>query len=123
MTSLQSTAAAAERVFEFMDEKEMPDENKITKILPREQAKGNIEFDNIVFQYDNNPKPTIIGFTAKAKPGQKIAIVGPTGAGKTPAPVINEIYRLWLIYITHHGISSSILFHTIPILIISMFVN
>ena len=83
MTSLQSTAAAAERVFEFMDEKEMPDENEITKILPREQAKGNIEFDNIVFQYDNNPKPTITGFTAKAKPGQKIAIVGPTGAGKT----------------------------------------
>ena len=83
MTSLQSTATAAERVFEFMDEKEMPDENEITKILPREQAKGNIEFDNIVFQYDNNPKPTITGFTAKAKPGQKIAIVGPTGAGKT----------------------------------------
>ena len=54
-----------------------------TKLLPREQAKGNIEFDNIVFQYDNNPKPTITGFTAKAKPGQKIAIVGPTGAGKT----------------------------------------
>lgn len=83
MTSLQSTAAAAERVFEFMDEKEMSNEENITKVLPREEAKGNIEFDNIVFQYDNNPKPTITGFTAKAKPGQKIAIVGPTGAGKT----------------------------------------
>lgn len=83
MTSLQSTAAAAERVFEFMDEKEMPNEDNLTKSLSRDEAKGNIEFDNVVFQYDNNPKPTITGFTAKAKPGQKIAIVGPTGAGKT----------------------------------------
>lgn len=83
MTSLQSTAAAAERVFEFMDEKEMPNENSLTESLSRKNAKGNIKFENVVFQYDNNPKPTITGFTAEAKPGQKIAIVGPTGAGKT----------------------------------------
>ena len=46
-------------------------------------VKGDIEFENVVFQYDNNPKPTIQNFSAKAKAGQKIAIVGPTGAGKT----------------------------------------
>ncbi len=83
MTSLQSTAAAAERVFEFVDEEEMKDESKLTKRLERKDAKGNIEFKNIVFQYDNNDKPTINNFSAEAKAGQKIAIVGPTGAGKT----------------------------------------
>ena len=83
MTSLQSTAAAAERVFEFLDEKEMANEDNLTKSLSRADAKGKIEFDNVVFQYDNNPKPTITGFTAEAEPGKKIAIVGPTGAGKT----------------------------------------
>ena len=75
MTSLQSTAAASERVFEFLDEKEMADQSN--------NVKGKIEFDNVVFQYDNNDKPTIKNFTATAEPGQKIAIVGPTGAGKT----------------------------------------
>ena len=83
MTSLQSTGAASERVFEFLDEKEMNDESSFTKKLDRETVKGDIEFENIVFQYDNNPKPTIKNFSAEAKPGQKIAIVGPTGAGKT----------------------------------------
>ncbi len=83
MTSLQSTAAASERVFEFLDEKEMSDQSNITKSLDKNNVKGKIEFDNVVFQYDNNDKPTIKNFTATAKPGQKIAIVGPTGAGKT----------------------------------------
>ena len=83
MTSLQSTAAASERVFEFLDEKEMADQAKINKILDKNNVKGKIEFDNVVFQYDNNDKPTIKNFTATAEPGQKIAIVGPTGAGKT----------------------------------------
>ena len=83
MTSLQSTGAASERVFEFLDEAEMSDESSLTKKLDKEKVKGNIEFDNVVFQYDNNPKPTIKNFSAKAEPGQKIAIVGPTGAGKT----------------------------------------
>ena len=83
MTSLQSTAAASERVFEFLDEKEMADQSKINKTLDKNNVKGKIEFDNVVFQYDNNDKPTIKNFTATADPGQKIAIVGPTGAGKT----------------------------------------
>mgnify|MGYP003370765661 CR=1 FL=1 len=83
MTSLQSTAAASERVFEFLDEEEMPNQENIKKVLKKEDVKGEIEFQNVVFQYDNNNKPTINNFSAKAKPGQKIAIVGPTGAGKT----------------------------------------
>ena len=83
MTSLQSTAAASERVFEFLDEKEMAYQSKINKTLDKNNVKGKIEFDNVVFQYDNNDKPTIKNFTATAEPGQKIAIVGPTGAGKT----------------------------------------
>ncbi|MDO4283240.1 MAG: ABC transporter ATP-binding protein [Clostridia bacterium] len=83
MTSLQSTAAASERVFEFLDEKEMPDQKECRKHLNKSTVKGEISFENVVFQYDNNPKPTIKNFTALAKPGQKIAIVGPTGAGKT----------------------------------------
>ena len=83
MTLLQSTAAASERVFEFLDEEEMPDESNIKTVLRKENAKGEIKFENVVFQYDNNEKPTIKGFNAIAKPGQKIAIVGPTGAGKT----------------------------------------
>lgn len=83
MTSLQSTAAASERVFEFLDEQEMPNQNSIKKQLKKEDVKGKIEFENIVFQYDNNDKPTIKNFSAVAEPGQKVAIVGPTGAGKT----------------------------------------
>ena len=83
MTSLQSTAAASERVFEFVDEPEMKKEEELTKVLKKEDVKGKIEFNNVVFQYDDNDKPTIKNFTATAMPGQKIAIVGPTGAGKT----------------------------------------
>ena len=83
MTSLQSTAAASERVFEFVDAKETSHQENITKKLDKEKVKGKIEFDNIVFQYDNNPNPTIKNFSAIAHPGQKVAIVGPTGAGKT----------------------------------------
>ncbi len=83
MTSLQSTAAASERVFEFLDEEEMPSEENKTKVLDRKKVKGKIEFNQVVFQYDGNDKPTIHNFSAVAKPGQKVAIVGPTGAGKT----------------------------------------
>ncbi len=82
-TSLQSTAAAAERVFEFVDEKEMSDESSFTKKLEKDKVKGKIEFENVVFQYDNNDKPTINDFSMIANPGEKVAIVGPTGAGKT----------------------------------------
>lgn len=83
MTSLQSTAAASERVFEFIDEEEMLNQENIKKALNKKEVNGQIEFENVVFQYDGNDEPTINNFTAVAKPGQKIAIVGPTGAGKT----------------------------------------
>lgn len=83
MTSLQSTAAASERVFEFIDEAEMDNQKNISKRLDKNKIKGDIEFDNVTFTYDGNDTPTIKNFTAKAKSGQKIAIVGPTGAGKT----------------------------------------
>ena len=83
MTSLQSTAAASERVFEFLDEEEMADESNIKITLDKEKVKGNIEFKNVEFKYDGNDIPTIKNFSAKAKAGEKVAIVGPTGAGKT----------------------------------------
>ncbi len=83
MTFLQTTAAASERVFEFVDAEEMPSEEKLTKILDKSKVKGNIEFSNVEFTYDGNKTPTIKNFSAKAKAGEKIAIVGPTGAGKT----------------------------------------
>ena len=81
MTSLQSTAAAAERVFEFLEEEEMNKENVI-KHLDKSKVKGKIEFKDVKFGYNEN-KSIIKHFSAVAKPGQKIAIVGPTGAGKT----------------------------------------
>ena len=82
-TSLQSTAAASERVFEFVDEAEMAKQDNIKKVLDPKKVKGKIEFDHVVFQYDDNDRPTIHDFTATATPGQTVAIVGPTGAGKT----------------------------------------
>ena len=82
MTSLQSTTAAAERVFEFLEEKEMSKEDDIRKHLDKSKVKGNIEFKNVKFGYDSN-KIIIKDFSAKVKAGQKIALVGPTGAGKT----------------------------------------
>ena len=83
MTSIQTTAAASERVFEFLDEEEIPSEEEIKEKIDVSKIKGNIEFDNVVFTYDGNDKPTINNFSAKVKHGEKIAIVGPTGAGKT----------------------------------------
>lgn len=83
MTSIQSTAAAIERVYEFMDEEELSDEKDLTEHLDKNKVKGNIEFKNVVFKYDGNEKPTIKNFSANIKAGEKIAIVGPTGAGKT----------------------------------------
>ena len=83
MTSLQSASAASERVFEFLDESEMKNESNIKTYLEKEKVKGNIKFENVSFKYDGNEKNTINNFTAQAKQGQKIAIVGPTGAGKT----------------------------------------
>ena len=81
-TNLQSAAAASERVFEFLDEPEMSDQKALSAKLDRNKVKGDIEFKNVKFGYDDD-KLIIHDFSAKAKAGQKIAIVGPTGAGKT----------------------------------------
>lgn len=79
---LQPAAASSERVFEFLDEEEMPDERGLGAHIDKDAIRGDIEFDNVKFGYSDD-KLTIKGFSAKAKAGQKIAIVGPTGAGKT----------------------------------------
>ncbi|MNZ70402.1 putative ABC transporter ATP-binding protein [compost metagenome] len=88
-TNLQSTAAAAERVYEFLDEQEMADESNKTVFL--ETAKGDVEFRHVKFGYEGTDKIVINDFSAHAKPGQKIAIVGPTGAGKTT--IVNLLMR------------------------------
>lgn len=89
-TNLQSTAAASERVFEFLDEEELDDETAKTKTL--KDIAGDVEFKNVRFGY--NPDKVIINdFSAKAKAGEKIAIVGPTGAGKTT--IVNLLMRFY----------------------------
>lgn len=95
MTSIQSTAASSERVFEFLDEKEMEDEKEKTEYLDPQKAFGNIEFKNVEFTYDGNKKPTITNFSADIKKGQKVAIVGPTGAGKTT--MVNLLMKFYKI--------------------------
>ena len=87
--TLQSAAAAGERVFEFLEAEEMADESKKTATLGTTQ--GAVEFDHVRFGYEDSDKIVIHDFSAKAKPGQKIAIVGPTGAGKTT--LVNLLMR------------------------------
>ena len=82
LTTMQSIAAAGERVFEFMDEDEVSDDSHMKEKIDKKKAIGNIEFKNVKFGYDEN-KIIIKDFSASVKAGQKIAIVGPTGAGKT----------------------------------------
>ncbi len=82
MTSLQSTAASSERVFEFLDEAEMSTQENLIKHLDKDKVRGEIEFKNVKFGYDEK-RIIINDFSVKAKQGEKIAIVGPTGAGKT----------------------------------------
>lgn len=90
ITQLQSANAAMGRVFEFLDEEEMEVEDVKAKQL--DKVKGDVAFENVFFGY--NPDKTIIhDFSAKAKPGQKIAIVGPTGAGKTT--MVNLLMRFY----------------------------
>ena len=91
LTSLQSTAAASERVFEFLEEPELEKEN-VTKTLDKAKAKGEVEFNHVKFGYDSD-KIIIKDFNAKIKPGQKVAIVGPTGAGKTT--MVNLLMRFY----------------------------
>lgn len=87
---LQSTAAAAERVFEFLDEPEEAKENK--NLVKIKKVKGEIEFNNVTFGY--NPDKIIINnLSAHIKPGQRVAIVGPTGAGKTT--LVNLLMRFY----------------------------
>lgn len=95
MTSIQSTAASSERVFEFLDEKELDDEKEKTEYLDPQKALGNIEFKNVEFSYEGNKKPTITNFSADIKKGQKVAIVGPTGAGKTT--MVNLLMKFYQI--------------------------
>lgn len=95
MTSIQSTAASSERVFEFLDEKEMEDEKEKKEYLDPQKAFGNIEFKKVEFTYDGNKKPTITNFSADIKKGQKVAIVGPTGAGKTT--MVNLLMKFYQI--------------------------
>ncbi len=91
-TQLQSTAAASKRVFEFLEEEELEDDSYKERILDPATVQGNIEFNHVRFGY--NPDKVIIkDFTARATKGQKIAIVGPTGAGKTT--LVNLLMRFY----------------------------
>ncbi len=92
MTQVQSCAAASERVFEFLAEEEMDDESEKTQKI--ENVKGEVEFKNVKFAYPNAPEKEIIhNFSVKVEPGQKVAIVGPTGAGKTT--MVNLLMRFF----------------------------
>ncbi len=90
MQALQSGAAAGERVFEFLEAEELSDESRKKPLLPH--AKGRVEFRNVRFGYEEG-KTVIHDFSATALPGQKIAIVGPTGAGKTT--LVNLLMRFY----------------------------
>lgn len=87
--SMQSAAAASHRVFEFLEAEEMEDESH--KAVALENADGKVEFKNVKFGYKGTGKIIINNFSAVAKPGQKIAIVGPTGAGKST--LVNLLMR------------------------------
>jgi ATP-binding cassette subfamily B protein len=93
LSSFQSVAAASERVFEIFDEKELAEETNKTHYLDKNKVKGEIEFKNVSFKYEGNDKPTINNFSAVAKKGEKIAIVGPTGAGKTT--IVNLLMKFY----------------------------
>lgn len=86
---LQMAVASGERVFEFLDAEEMADEKN--KKAPLQNVKGHVEFKNVKFSYEGTDKMVINNFSAIAKPGQKIAIVGPTGSGKTT--LVNLLMR------------------------------
>lgn len=90
MNNLQRTAAASERVFEFLDEEELENESEKKNVLT--DVKGTVEFKNVRFGYTPN-KPVINNFSAKIDAGQKVAIVGPTGAGKTT--MVNLLMRFY----------------------------
>lgn len=96
MNTLQTVGAASKRVFDFLEEKELDDETgktrKLVGVDGKEQIKGEIEFKHINFSYDPS-REIIHDFSAKIKPGSKVAIVGPTGAGKTT--MVNLLMRFY----------------------------
>lgn len=89
--ALQSAAAAGERVFDMLEADEMEDETN--KTLQIDTIEGEVEFKHVNFSYEDSPEPVIKDFSAIAKPGQKIAIVGHTGAGKTT--IVNLLMRFY----------------------------
>lgn len=102
---LQLLASSSERVFSFLEESELVDESHKIKKLETNKVKGNIIFDKVKFSYTKN-KTVIKDFSAKVKPGQKIAIVGPTGAGKTTiVNLLMNFYELNSGDITIDGVS------------------
>lgn len=82
-TFLQSSAAASFRVFEFLDERELKNEEDIINTLEKEKTRGDIEFNNVDFRYYYSKEPTIKNASFKIKSGEKVAIIGPVGSGKT----------------------------------------
>ena len=92
LSGLQGAAAASERVFEFLEEEEMSDESHFKEKLDLMDAKGNLEFKNVHFGY-NEDRIIIENFSAKVRAGSKIAIVGPTGAGKTT--IVNLLMKFY----------------------------
>ncbi len=92
MTNLQNAAASAKRVFDFLETEEMSDESHKTARI--EAPKGDVEFKNVRFSYPDNPDKVIIkNFSVSVEAGQKVAIVGPTGAGKTT--MVNLLMRFF----------------------------
>ena len=93
VSSLMSAGAAGERVFGFLAEEEMPDDSGCTAHI--DHVRGKVEFENVRFGYDED-KPIIHDFSADIEPGQKVAIVGYTGAGKTTmVNLLMRFYELW----------------------------
>lgn len=92
MTNLQTASASARRIFEFLESEELSDESEKTAVLS--SVKGAVSFKNVRFSYPDNPDKIIIkNFSATVEPGQKVAIVGPTGAGKTT--MVNLLMRFF----------------------------
>ena len=92
MTQMQTAAAAGDHIFDFLHEEELSDETGKRTALT--DVRGEVEFDHVRFSYPNNPDKIIIkDFSAHIRPGQKVAIVGPTGAGKTT--LVNLLMRFF----------------------------
>ena len=96
MNTMQMAAASSSRVFSFLNEKELEDESDKKYVFKdengKEQVKGQVEFKNVCFSYDDS-REIIHNFSAKISPGMKVAIVGPTGAGKTT--LVNLLMRFY----------------------------